>query len=303
MMVNMSRLASLSAFPPYSRSSKHPTINQSKTIQRIVTETGPLIPRKIWQIYFNAKEAVLGDTPSWLVKNVDYTYSLVGLDGGNRYVNQHYTHNQELLQTYHAITNTGAKSDLLRYLILSVEGGTYTDTDTVAIKPIDDWVPPHLRHLVRIIVGIEYDALGAPPREDMQRELQFCQWTISAAPGHPIFMQMADRAIKSLHEIANAHDTKIEDLHPTGVEVVNSTGPVGWTDVVFQYLQEVDSGIVRLGNLSGITEPTLYGDMLVLPIDGFGMGQTHSNSTHDGSIPEAALLQHRFRGSWRGEGD
>jgi alpha 1,6-mannosyltransferase len=40
--------------------------------------------------------------------------------------------------------------------------------------------------------------------------------------------------------------------------------------------------------------------MLVLTIDGFGMGQPHSNSTNDGSIPAAALVKHLFKGSWRG---
>lgn len=48
-----------------------------------------------------------------------------------------------------------------------------------------------------------------------------------------------------------------------------------------------------------VTGPRLYGDVVILPVDAFGMGQMHSNSTHDGAIPDAALLRHRFRGSWR----
>lgn len=80
---------------------------------------------------------------------------------------------------------------------------------------------------------------------------------------------------------------------------MNSTGPAAWTDAVFEQIQMVDPNITDLRNLSGMAEPRLYGDILVLPIDGFGMGQIHSNSTSDGTIPEAALIRHMFRGSWR----
>lgn len=129
--------------------------------------------------------------------------------------------------------------------------------------------------------------------------VQFCQWTIAAAPGHRLFTSMVQRAIDSLHDIVASHDTTLENLHASSFEVMNSTGPAAWTDAVFEQIQMVDPNITDLRNLSGMTEPRLYGDILVLPIDGFGMGQIHSNSTSDGTIPEAALIRHMFRGSWR----
>jgi alpha 1,6-mannosyltransferase len=81
---------------------------------------------------------------------------------------------------------------------------------------------------------------------------------------------------------------------------MNSTGPAAWTDVVFEVLQEHNRNLNTSKDLSFMTEPRLYGDVLVLTIDGFGTGQPHSNSTNNGSIPEAALMKHLFRGSWRG---
>lgn len=129
--------------------------------------------------------------------------------------------------------------------------------------------------------------------------MQFCQWTIAAVPGHRLFSSMVQRAIDSLQDIVATHNTTLDRLHATSFEVMNSTGPASWTDAVFEQIQMVDGNVTDLLNLSGMTEPRLYGDILVLPIDGFGMGQMHSNSTSDGTIPEAALIRHMFHGSWR----
>ncbi len=43
-----------------------------------------------------------------------------------------------------------------------------------------------------------------------------------------------------------------------------------------------------------MNESRLIGDILVLAIDRFGIGRAHSNSTHDGSIPEAAFDEAHF---------
>ncbi|KAI0021681.1 alpha-1,6-mannosyltransferase Och1 [Xylariomycetidae sp. FL0641] len=267
------------------------------------------IPSAIWQIFlpptrhsdpFRIDPGVLSDTSSWLAMNPDYTYTLVGEEGANQFVENHFGDNEELLRIYRALTNPGLKSDLLRYLMLSEVGGTYTDIDTIALKPIDDWVPDALRPLVRVIVGIEYDKLDSELGwVDIPHVLQFCQWTIAAAPGHPLFSAMVDRALASLRELASKYDTTIGELQLTSFETMNSTGPAAWTDVVFRQLQLEDRNLLHLADLSGLPRPRLYGDILVMPIDSFGMGQPHSHSTNDGSIPDTALLQHNFRGSWR----
>jgi alpha 1,6-mannosyltransferase len=191
------------------------------------------------------------------------------------------------------------KSDLLRYLILGVEGGVYTDTDTWALKPIDQWVPEHLRDQVRLIVGIEFDRRDGDAWPEMSHWLQFCQWTIAAAPGHPVFRRMVSRIMDSVDQLSEEHQVPVHELSPSSFEVLNSTGPAAWTDVVFEQLQEYDPLLKETRDLSFMTEPKLYGDILVLHIDGFGMGQPHSHSTDDGSTPDGALARHFFRGTWR----
>lgn len=222
--------------------------------------------------------------------------------GGEEFVYKHFSDQPKLLDTYNKLPNVGMKSDLLRYLVLSVEGGVYTDTDTVCLKPIDKWIAPGIeREKVKVIVGIEFDRRDGGGWVDISHWVQFCQWTIAAAPGHPLFMKMAERVMFSANLLAETHQVPLEKVAPTSFEVMNSTGPAAWTDVVFEQLQLHNKSMTDTKDLSFMDGPKLFGDILVLPIDGFGMGQKHSKSTHDGSIPEDAYVKHLFRGSWRGD--
>lgn len=225
--------------------------------------------------------------------------TLVGQKGGDAFVRRHYGSNRRIVEAYEKMPNVGMKSDLLRYLILGAVGGVYTDTDTVALQAIDRWVPAGLRDKVAVVVGLEFDRRDGNGWADILHWVQFCQWTIAAAPGHPVFLKMAARVLQSLDDLSAHYGVPFADLRLTSAEVMNSTGPAAWTDVVFRQLQEYDPSLVEPKNLSYMTEPRLYGNILILPIDGFGMGQPHSNSTDDGTIPEAALVRHRFSGGWR----
>lgn len=268
---------------------------------------GRLISRKIWQIWFQQPGAAtsyvadpkLRETATWIGMNTGYQYRLVGRDWGNRFVGEHFGANKTLAETYRAITNHGLKSDLLRYMVLHREGGVYSDIDTLALEPIDNWVPEKLRSKARLIVGIEFDKRDGPSWADIPHDLQFCQWTIGAAPGHPVFLSMIDRALTTLKELTTEHKTTIGSFKPTSFETMNSTGPAAWTDVVFSHIKMADPNINELTDLSRMHEPRLFGDILVLPIDGFGMGQDHSGSTNDGSIPWGAYVKHLFHGGWR----
>ncbi|KAF9871981.1 alpha-mannosyltransferase och1 [Colletotrichum karsti] len=285
-------------------------IDNSTRSDWVKPRPGHLIPPKIWQIMLpkNWKDRYpvndpekLSETATWLAMNTDYAYTLVGGKGGKEFVERRFGNVSKILQTYNHLPNVGMKSDMLRYLLLDVEGGIYTDTDTLALKPVDVWVPRKLRNETRLVVGIEFDQRDGPAWADIPHPVQFCQWTIAAAPGHPVFKKMTDRVIASVEDLVRQHGVKEGGLKPSSFEVMNSTGPAAWTDVVFQHLQTVEPSLTDIRNLSYMKAPTLYGDVLVLPIDGFGMGQVHSGSTHDGSIPRDALVKHLFGGSWRGD--
>lgn len=182
----------------------------------------------------------------------------------------------------------------------------YSDLDTWALKPIDFWVPEHLREggPVRAIVGLEWDQLDGDPWPGFADEpsymthvVQFCQWTLAAAPGHPLFRDAIRTTVERIADLSASKQTPISDLDITGYEVVTTSGPSAWTDVVFEELKRAEPSLT-LNDLSDMKEPRLIGDILVLTIDGFGMGQPHSHSSKGNEIPEAALAKHGFRHSW-----
>lgn len=155
---------------------------------------------------------------------------------------------------YHSLTNEGAdawvssvfpagrtrylwdnlrvgilKADVLRYLLLLVHGGVYSDTDTECLKPMADWARgavawrPELwasegevRRLragedsakvlgrASVVVGVEVDVRN---RHDWHtwwpRPLQIVQWTMASAPHHPIALSALLRIV---HRTAQAAD-------------------------------------------------------------------------------------------------
>ena len=262
------------------------------------------IPHKIWQVYFSPQDQQLDrqifhDTSSWLAQNPDYTYTLFGSRGANDYVTTYYAHRQDIVSAFSALNTPVLRSDFLRYLILANEGGTYSDIDTVVQKPIDEWIPAQYKDRTRAIVGIEYDQRGDAERwSGLVFPLQFCQWTVSVAPGHPLLNDMIERVLKQLNSLAAKQRTVLSALKPTDGDVGNTTGPVAWTEAVFENIKASSPQVSSWRDLSNMTEPRLYGDILVLPINGFGAGQPHSGSIRDGPAPEA-LVRHGFRGSWK----
>lgn len=237
---------------------------------------GHLIPPKIWQILLPHPNKpantpfdvqMLADVPSWLVRNPGYGYILVGQEEADDFINMHFSEDTKILEAWRALTNPGVKSDLLRYLMLFIEGGVYTDIDTEALKPIDMWVPEQYRNQTKVVIGIEWDQLNGGPWAEIPHRLQFCQWTIAAAPGHPLFIKMAYHVVNALENLAAEHNTTLSHLELSSVEVMVSSGPASWTDVVLEQLKEMDPNVTDVTNFSGMkpTGPRLCGDILISP--------------------------------------
>ncbi|WVF68134.1 hypothetical protein IAT40_002897 [Kwoniella sp. CBS 6097] len=131
------------------------------------------------------------------------------------------------------------RSDTLRYLLLLIEGGIYTDTDTQLLKSPSVWgTEPKLYkdgigwltdeqkkriedgHKVddvlgkaSVVVGVEADV---GEREDWNdwwpRPIQIVQWTLASAPAHPI-------ALNAVLRITHATATAIDWAHANAKSV------------------------------------------------------------------------------------
>jgi alpha 1,6-mannosyltransferase len=196
-------------------------------------------------------------------------------------------------------THQALKSDFLRYLLLYIRGGVYADVDTKPIIRLDDWIPPERRREVKLLVAIEYDESIDPHPADFTYPVQFCQWTIAAAPGHPVFARMIDRVLRGLGDVARMQGTTLEKANITDYNVLNTTGPVAWTEVVFSVLQETSPDSIKtFGDVAGITEAQYHRDIVVMPLETF-----RADYLDDWGISlrqgRKALVRHFFKGGWK----
>lgn len=259
------------------------------------------IPARIWQVYWNFGNTEIGSFTahilSWITTNQDYAYVLMSEEGADAFARVHYSDRPEILQPFLDLRFPIARTDLLRYMILESKGGVYSDLDTIARKPISQWIPAGLVGEVHAIVGIEYDQLDDELWPGLYERLQFCQWTMAASPGHPIVKRAVQDVVRSLHSVAEKQNTTIAGINLEDDEVLKQSGPVIWTKAVMQTISEATGSAVDYGNFTGMKEAQLFGDILVLPIDAFGSGQEHSNARLDGG--DDVYVRHTFRGSWR----
>jgi alpha 1,6-mannosyltransferase len=175
------------------------------------------------------------------------------------------------------------RADLFRYMVLSAFGGVYSDVDTRLLRPVDSWIehapaaPP-----ARLIVGIEAD----PDRSDWadwySRRLQWCQWTLASAPGHPVLADVIEESTRRIRR-------------GVGTSVMELTGPGVWTDSVNRWLEQAHGR--HWSEFVGLREAVRVGDALLLPITAFSPGIGHMGAGPTSS-PDA-LVEHLFMGSWK----
>ena len=168
----------------------------------------------------------------------------------------------------------------------------------MSLKPIEDWVPSAYQKNANLVVGIEYDSLGGGRWADWTLDLQFATWAILAKPGHLFLEITVDRVLERLKRLAQKQERTISGIKASFHEVLDTTGPALFTTAVFEGLSYTTGTTFTSSNITGLTEPKLVGDVLILPINAFGSGQAHSNSGSPES--DSALVQHLFKGSWKG---
>ncbi|CAF0748756.1 unnamed protein product [Adineta steineri] len=246
----------------------------------------PNIPKHIIQTSKSSSDVNIA-TNSFIRLNPTYQYIHYNDSIAENFVRR--TMPDYIYQTYISLPEPVMKADYFRYIVLLVKGGIYTDMDTICLQPIDTWIKGMIMNRTGLIIGIEADAsLWDVWQGDYARQIQFVQWTIAAAPGHPILYEIVKR-------IADISRTMIRDM-TSEKQILEWTGPAVWTDVITNYIS------VKYGfswrNFKNLNQPLLIGnDIYVLPITAFSPGLNRMGSKPI-TDPDAKV-QHFFQGSWR----
>ena len=260
-------------------------------------------PRKIWQTA-KTSAAGLGENErksiqTWITKNQKHRYEVMTKHSAETYIYEHYMDKPEIAETFLDLQDNMMRADLAKYLTLSAEGGVYCDLDTVLKQPIDTWVPEEFKDTANLVVGVEYDVLDGNRWADWTLDLQFASWAILAKPHHQAFDIALHSGVTRLKKIGAEQSKTVGDMHASYKEVLDSTGPALFTRSVMETIALQTQTDFTWKNISGMKEPRLYGDVLILPINAFGSGQAHSNSgPEDGAD---VLVRHLFAGSWKGD--
>ncbi|KUJ11299.1 uncharacterized protein LY89DRAFT_594840 [Mollisia scopiformis] len=260
----------------------------------------PHIPPKIWQIYLDyTPYAIMPYTSyiqSFITHSPSHTYTLLDAHGALSIISKLSTSktHAHILPLFYAMSRRVLRADFLRYLLLAIEGGVYSDMDTEMLRPLHDWVPDEYKSRTKLIVGLEADQ--SPPVGGTTYEVQFCQWTLAGAAGHPALWGMVERILNEVQK--RPFESPMKDVEFSDEEVLDITGPAGWTEVVYEYLSKAAGEEIGWRNLTGMRSPRLFGDILVLPIDAFASGVPHSGASGPGM--GEAFVKHQFQGSWRG---
>jgi mannosyltransferase OCH1-like enzyme len=262
-------------------------------------------PRKIWQTWkvdpLKFEERDHNVAQSWIAKNPDYRYEVLTDLNDMAYVETHFgpdgLDREDIVYVYRELTARIIKADLLRYMIMYIEGGVYTDIDVEALRPISNFIPPRWKEEdVDMVVGVEIDQPEFSSHAVLGTKCKsFCQWTFMCKPKLPVMMKLIENIIVWLRSVAVQQGVPISQVKLDFDQVISGTGPSAFTNAILDDIEQRTGEKVSWDAFHDLSESTLVGGVLVLTVEAFAAGQGHSDSgTHE---TKQALVKHHYHAS------
>lgn len=262
-------------------------------------------PRKIWQTWkvdaTSYEEREKNTARTWMLMNPTYRYEVLTDSSDMLYIENNFgpsgINRPDIVEMYRTLTAKIIKADLLRYLIMYIEGGVYTDIDVAALKPIDLFIPEKYDEKdVDLVVGVEIDQSHFNDHPILGKKSEsFCQWTFMSKPRVPVMLKLVDHILAWLNDVATRQNVPVSEIHLDFDEVIAGTGPTAFTKAILSEMSEKAGRTVTWKDFHNLRESKLVGGVLVLTVEAFCAGQGHSDSgTHEG---RNVLVQHHYHAS------
>ncbi|KAK2799407.1 hypothetical protein FQN51_006894 [Onygenales sp. PD_10] len=264
-----------------------------------------IFPRKIWQTWkvdpLEFEERDLTCARSWTSKNPNYRYEVLTDQNDLYYVETHFgpgaLNRPDIIYIYRELTAKIIKADLLRYLVMYVEGGVYADIDVEALKPLDRFIPDRFEEKdVDMIIGVEVDQ---PEYKDHPilgpKSQSFCQWTFICKARQPVMLKLVDNIIRWLNELSKKQGVPISQISLDFDDVISGTGPSAFTGAILEEMSRRVGHTVSWDPFHNMAESKLVGNILVLTVEAFAAGQGHSDSGNHNT--RTALVKHHYHAS------
>ncbi|KAL3421582.1 glycosyl transferase [Phlyctema vagabunda] len=267
--------------------------------------TDNAFPKKIWQTWkvdplgFEQRDSDRART--WTAKNPGHRYEVLTDNNDLLWVETNFgpqgLNRPDIVHVYRSLTARIVKADLLRYLIIYVEGGTYADIDVEALRPIDRFIPERYHEKdMDMVIGVEIDQ----PEFDQHKFLgkkahSFCQWTFMCKARSSAMLRIINSSIKQLNDLAKKQNVPISDVVMEFDDILVSTGPTGFTRAVLAEMSARTGKDITWDYFHSLAESRLVGGILVLTVEAFCAGQGHSDSGNHNS--RSALVKHHYHAS------
>jgi mannosyltransferase OCH1-like enzyme len=262
-------------------------------------------PKKIWQTWkvdpFGFEERDLNCARTWTEKNPGHRYEVLTDNNDLYYVETHFgptgINRSDIVDAYRSLTAKIIKADLLRYLVMYVEGGIYADIDVEAIKPIVRFIPERYNEgEIDMVIGVEIDQPEFSSHAILgPKSMSFCQWTFMCKPGLPAMMRLIENIMLWLEEVSKKQGVPISDIKLDFDEVISGTGPSAFTSAIMAEMSLRTGQEVKWDTFHSMGESKLVGGILVLTVEAFAAGQGHSDSGNHNA--RTALVKHRYHAS------
>lgn len=227
--------------------------------------------------------------------NPGYHVTFLTDESADEFVIDKYADRPDIVDTFLALTVPILKADLLRYLLLYMEGGVWFDLD-VSCKgiPIDDWIPEEFRENADLVVGWEFD-MGY----DFDFGRQFTTWTVLARKSVGHLKVVVNDIVRSMARVAKANNVGIDGLTMDMVgDVVEFTGPRRFKRSVMKSLKKSLNRKHGWNEYQKILEPKIAGDVLIFPGHAFA-AKVNTYADEDLESLGPSLVTHHYSGSWK----
>ncbi|KXL41391.1 glycosyltransferase family 32 protein [Acidomyces richmondensis BFW] len=272
---------------------------------KLFVSQDPRFPRKIWQTWkvdpLGFEEKDLNVAKTWLAKNPDFRYEVLTDMNDMAYVEANFgptgLNRLDIVYMYRELTARIIKADLLRYMVMYIEGGVYTDIDVEALKPVSSFIPERWNERdIGMVVGVEVDQPEYHNHSVLgQKCMSFCQWTFMCKPRQPVMLTLIENIIKWLKNVATEQKVPIGEIQLDFDQVISGTGPSAFTRAILDDVSKRTGQRVTWDMFHNLAESKMIGGLLVLNVEAFAAGQGHSDSgNHD---TKHALVKHHYHAS------
>ena len=250
----------------------NPVPSEQQQLQQQLTNAthpnapGP-IPRTIWQsTAIPDAEPNPASISTWITQNPSHKHTYLSAADATPLINNLFASNASILHFWATLHSPALRTLLLPYLLLLSSGGTVSPPNTTCLVPLSSWPGPASSTPLRAVVGLSY---AGPVSRAHPRPVRIHPSTLAASPGHPLLAVAVQRALANLEFAARARRVPFQDLALAPRDADEALGGGMLADALMQVLREQGSAAEWV-DLEAVRAPTVFGDVLVLPVGAFG---------------------------------